>query len=405
MVLCVAGAGAPFAMAGTFADTPITQRHADVTRERAADAPRKEEDQKLVDGWPMYRTDRGQEAFNAAMATLKVTEGEAPSSSTFKGCATLHCHLILPEIDKRGWIPPGRLWVSPNEYVLIVRSPRGPRGKRKSYRLRSKRNMKLFVFHEFHNSTRNTDVYDTISAHKRSVFVPFYLGKEGVDARGRKFVVIVQTAPYNVVSRHVSNHGNRGTGVEIAKNKWEKLTPVQEKAGLVLASIVKKKAPQLRVIHHRHKEGLPMLRAYKRRVAALRKAGNAPKLRLPFVPSSPKRVARVTAQLGELITRQGVKRIVRVAKTKPLVRKVRKVKIVAVPAPTQARLTTASRSGNNTVAPKTVVASRLPQPVAVRVPAPTLVASGTLRGLRPATKPTLTIKSLIERIFAESPQQ
>ncbi len=381
--------------AAGLSNVPITQRHANITREQAKGSPKKEAEQKIVNGWPMYRTNRGQEAFNAAMATMKATQGTVPSAKVFNGCEDLHCHLLLPKIDKAGWIAPGRVWVSPKEYVLIVRSPRAKR--RKSYRRRSRNNMKLFVFHEFHNSTRNTDVYDTISAHKFSVFVPFYLGKEGVDAYGRKFVVIVQVAPYDVVSRHVSNHGNRGSGVEIAKNKWEKLSPVQEKAGLVLTSIVTQKAPWLRVIHHRHKEGLPMLRAHKRRIAALRKVRRAPKVTLPFVPLASKQVRLVKADLGELITRKGVKRLVRVAKAKPVARSiartVRKVRTIAVPAPKMVKAPVKRAA--------VAVANTAPVPTTSSVPAPELVASGTVRGMRPQEKPALTMQSLIDSIFAE----
>src|SRR5262245_2833610 len=45
---------------------PIKSRNLDVLREEATQLPRGEEDQAVVDGWPLYRTRRGQEAFNDA---------------------------------------------------------------------------------------------------------------------------------------------------------------------------------------------------------------------------------------------------------------------------------------------------------------------------------------------------
>ena len=160
---------------------PVKDRNIDVSREGATKAPRSEDDQALVDGWPLYRTERGQAAFNDAMATLKATDHAAPASGAFKGCEGLQCNLSLPVLGADGWIPPGRLWVSPTEYVLFVHSPRLRDGQ--SYRRRASRDMRYFVFHEFHNSTRNTDPFDTISSHSGSVFVSFYMSKQWTDAK------------------------------------------------------------------------------------------------------------------------------------------------------------------------------------------------------------------------------
>ncbi|MGI9405687.1 MAG: hypothetical protein ACR2O4_04895 [Hyphomicrobiaceae bacterium] len=284
--------------------TPITQRHVGITREQAAEMPDREADQALVDGWPLYRTERGQEAFNHAMAALRATEGDAPSASAFAKCSNLNCRLLLPKLTSRGWIPSGRIWVSPSDYVLIVHSPR--RAGRKSDRRRSRKRMRYFVFHEFHNSTRNTDVYDTISAHRRSVFVPFYLGKPGIDATGRRFVVVVQVAPHNIVSRHAGNFGHAGPGIEVAKNRWEKLAQLQAQAGVLVATIVKAAEPQLRVVRHRGAEGRPMLRAYQRRLAVLKAKSRRPKVRLPFTPASKAQVARATGAITDVIRFDGV---------------------------------------------------------------------------------------------------
>ena len=107
---------------------PIVERHVDVSRGRATERPRSEGDQAVVDGWPLYRTERGQAAFNAAMATLAATDFKPPVAAAFKGCTDLDCELELPRIGADGWIPAGRLWVSPSEYVLIAHSPR-PRSR------------------------------------------------------------------------------------------------------------------------------------------------------------------------------------------------------------------------------------------------------------------------------------
>ena len=104
--------------------SPIKNRHIGASRAAATLLPRSEADQALVDNWPMYRTERGQTAFNDAMATLKATEGPVPSAQAFKGCAGLECNVTLPAIGADGWLQPGRIWVSPAEYVLIAHSPR-----------------------------------------------------------------------------------------------------------------------------------------------------------------------------------------------------------------------------------------------------------------------------------------
>ena len=119
--------------------------------------------------------------------------------------------------------------------------------------------MRVFVLHEFHNATRNTDVYDTISSHRGSVFTAFYLSKPQRDANDHIFAVLVQVAPYDVVSRHAANFGNRGPGIEVAKNFGEPLSPIQAKAGIVIATIIKRAVPHIRVVHHRGVEGLSLI--------------------------------------------------------------------------------------------------------------------------------------------------
>jgi hypothetical protein len=284
--------------------TPITDRNVELTRELATQHPKKEADQAIVDGWPLYRTERGQEAFNHAMATLKATEGASPPPGAFKGCSNLFCHLRLPRLRSNGWIPAGRIWVSPKQYVLIVHSSR--HGDGRPFRRRSRRSMKYFVFHEFHNSTRNTDLYDTISAHNRSVFVPFYMGKQGLDAKGRAYVVVVQVAPHNVVSRHAVNYGSAGPGIEVAKNYTDRLARLQAKAGILIASIVIAAEPHLKAVRHRGSEGRPMLRAFKRRRLMLRSKRRFRSVALPFIPAAPRQVARATGALSELVARKSL---------------------------------------------------------------------------------------------------
>lgn len=304
--LALAAAVACPASAQTFPHPPaqdslrIKDRHLETQRKgAAAELPRSEGDQAIVDGWPLYRTERGQEAFNDAMATLKATDSASPAPRAFGGCMALECNLSLPTIGADGWIPAGRIWVSPTEYVLIVHSPRLRDGA--SYRRRSQRDMRYFVFHEFLNSTHNTDPYDTISAHSGSVFVPLYMSKQWIDARGRRFVIVVQVAPYDVVSLHATDKGSAGPGMEVAKNTSDELQPLQALAGILIATISKAASPQLAVVHHRGVEGLPMLNAYKRRLAILRDQPRAPTVALPFMPAHPERVARATASLHDLI--------------------------------------------------------------------------------------------------------
>jgi len=395
--------------AAALVSVPITQRHADVTRELATERPHKEEDQKIVDGWPMYRTDRGQEAFNRAMATMAATDQANPPKSAFRGCRNLACRLKLPKLTRRGWIPEGRLWVSPREYVLFVQSPRS-----KKFRRRSKRTMKYFIFHEFHNSTRNTDVYDTVSAHKRSVFVPFYLGKEGKDAAGNSYVVVIQTAPHNVISRHASNLGSRGPGIEVAKNKWEKLTRLQASGGLATAAIVEKSEPQLKMLPHRFDEGKPMLNAYRKRLKLIRKTPRNSAVRLPFVPARSRKIARAKVELGALISRKGVTRI---ARKKPR-RKTTRVAAVRPAKKTQSAK--AIRTVRKASLPKRKTASRLtfrvpaPRPAVTvatvfRVPAPQRAALPQPTTSKAAATPKQdemkSIQQLIERILSENDPQ
>jgi hypothetical protein len=282
---------------------PVKTRNIDVSRERATEQPLCEGDQAIVDGWPLYRTERGQAAFNDAMATLKATDGAAPAPEAFRGCADLACSLALPSIGADGWIPPGRLWISPAEYVLFVHSPR--LGEGQTYRRRVNAAMKYFVLHEFHSSTRNTDPFDTISSHGGSVFVPLYMSKQWTDAQGRRFVMVVQVAPYDVVSIHASNKGSAGPGMEVAKNMSERLEPLQGMAGILVATIVKAAAPPLEVVNHHAAEGLAMLDAYQKRLANLRSRAGAPSVRLPFVPAVARRNAAAIARFEELILRRG----------------------------------------------------------------------------------------------------
>ncbi len=285
------------------AHEPFKGRHIDAPRDEANKNPRSEGDQTLVEGWPLYRNERGQAAFNAAMATLKATDGPVPSAQAFKGCAALECSISLPRLTSEGWLQPGRIWVSPSEYVLVVHSPRLREGQ--SYRRRSNRGMQYFVFHEFHNSSRNTDLYDTLASHKGSVFVPLYMSKTATDAKGRRFVVVVQVAPHDVVSVHATNMGSAGPGIEVAKNASDATEPLQNLAGILVATIVKTAAPRLKVVNHRGDEGLPMLEAYETRLARIRARSGASSFALPFVPAQEQRVAAASGKLDDLILRPG----------------------------------------------------------------------------------------------------
>ena len=287
----------------------ITSRHIGASRTRATQTPRSEGDQAIVDGWPLYRTERGQTAFNDTMATLKATDGQAPAAEAFKGCANLECNLTLPAITQSGWIPAGRIWVSPSEYVLFAHSPRGRANGR-----HAQRSMRYFVYHEFHNSSRNVDPYDTISSHSGSVYVPLYMSKQATDARGRQFVVVLQIAPYDVISIHDSSRGSAGPGMEVAKNVTDTLEPLQAKAGVLVGVIIKAAAPQIRVVNHGGNEGLPMLNAYEQRLSALRARANAPAVSLPFVPATAPRIAAASASIDDLILRRGASPRIPVAK-------------------------------------------------------------------------------------------
>lgn len=291
---------------------PIASRNLWMPREQATQSPLSEADQAIVDGWRLYRTQRGQEAFNHAMATLEATDGLPPAARDFKGCTDLRCHLVLPALTSDGWIPAGRLWVSPKRYVLIVHSPRD--GGERAFRRRSRRAMRYFIFHEFHNQTRNTDPYDTISAHRRSVFVPFYMSKPQTDAHGNEFVTVIQVAPHNVASRHATNLGHAGPGLEVANNYGDRLRTLQAYAGILVAMIVKQAEPRLEVVRHRGIEGLPMLRAYYQRRAAVRDNPSAPRVRLPFIAAAKSKVARAAAPLTQLLAVDGLPRFANVPK-------------------------------------------------------------------------------------------
>lgn len=203
-----------------------------------------------------------------------------------------------------GWAQAGRIWVSPSEYVLFVHSPR-QRGSQ-NYRRRPASAMRYFVFHEFHNSSRNTDAFDTISSHSGAVFVPFYMSKPVIDAHGRRFVMVIQTAPYDVASIHATNYGSAGAGIEVARNVMDSVEPLQNFAGILIATIAKTRAPKLRVVNHRGAEGQPMLAAYERRISALQaRAASAP-VALPYVAAAPQRLLVSAANIDDVITRRGM---------------------------------------------------------------------------------------------------
>jgi len=286
------------------ASVPIKERNLGVSREEANKLPRAENDQTLQDGWPLYRNERGQQAFNDAMATLKATDTAPPSPEAFKRCPRLDCNLVLPALVSGGFIPAGRMWVAPSEYVLFVTSHRNPDGR--AYARNSRRDMRYFVFHEFHNSSRNTDAYDTVASHRRHVFVPFYMTKQGTDARGNKFVVVIQVAPYDVDSVHATNWGSAGPGIEVAKNSADELQPLQALAGILVATFVKNAAPQLKVVNHGGNEGRPMLEAYEERLERLGGRRDVARSSLPFIAASEHRLATASARLEDLIRRPGL---------------------------------------------------------------------------------------------------
>ncbi len=293
-----AAPGADGTSAASPTAVPIVARHIGVPRDQANRFPTREEDQAIVEGWPMYRTERGQEAFNHAMATLRATEGPSPDPRAFAGCQRLRCPIAVPRIGSSGWIPPGRLWLSPDRYILFVQSRRPGLNQR-----RPPSQMRIFVFHEFHNSTRNTDVFDTISAHRGSVFTPFYMSKAARDAEGRTFVTVVQVAPFDVVSRHATNHGNLGPGIEVAKNYRDQLEPIQSDAGIVIGHMISEASPALRFVHHRGIEGLPMLRAYQRWVQSVGTSKRTERVKLPFTPADRPDIATAAGTFETLLRR------------------------------------------------------------------------------------------------------
>ena len=193
--------------------------------------------------------------------------------------------------------------MSPSQYVLIAHSPRLAEGK--TYRRRTWRKMEYFVFHEFNNSARNADPFDTISSHSGEVFVPLYMSKERLDARGRRFVTIVQTAPYDVVSIHATNMDSNGPGMEVAKNAGDEMEPLQGLAGIVIAAMIKNAAPHLEVVNHHDVEGLPMLQAYESRLERLKTRPAAATVTLPYYPAAPEKVASAAGQLPELLKGYG----------------------------------------------------------------------------------------------------
>ena len=294
-----------FAQTGSIGAVAIKQRHLGAEREAANKKPRSEADQTIVDGWPLYRNERGQTAFNDAMATLAATDVVAPSVDVFKGCADLQCALTLPRMRADGWLQPGRLWLSPQSYVLIAHSHR--EADPTDYDRRSRRQMRYFVFHEFHNSSRNVDIYDTIASHRRSVFVPFYMSRAKIDAKGRRFVIVMQVAPYDVDSIHATNLGSAGPGIEVARNASDPVEPLQNYAGIIVAAIVKQTAPHLKVVNHRGAEGRPMLEAYEARADRLEGRTTGVRVTLPFTPASNDRMATAKARLADLVLPPGAR--------------------------------------------------------------------------------------------------
>ena len=161
--------------------------------------------------------------------------------------------------------------------------------------------MRYFVFHEFHNSTGNTDPYDNVSLQNRRVFVTYYLSKTFRDAQGRRIVVLIQVALYDVRSMHASNRNSAGPGIEVVKNRSGRLLSLLAKAGIVIATMIKRSAPQLRVVHHRRSEGRPMLRAFFERVRTFFTVGKRTRITLPFQVAHPRKIRTAKADLVSLI--------------------------------------------------------------------------------------------------------
>jgi hypothetical protein len=115
------------------------------------------------------------------------------------------------------------------------------------------------------------------------------------------------------VSVHATNYGSAGPGVEVAKNMTDDLQPLQARAGIVLAHIVKRASPNLRVVNHRGREGASMLRGYEHWVEARREDRNQRSVALPFQPASASRVAAVRGELADLIFTPGRSRRLAIA--------------------------------------------------------------------------------------------
>jgi hypothetical protein len=165
--------------------------------------------------------------------------------------------------------------------------------------------MEHLVFHEFINSSRNVDPYDTISSHDEEVFVPFYMSKTRTDARGRSFVVVVQVAPYDVISVHATNLGSAGPGIEVAKNAGEELEGLQALGGIAVAGMIKGAAPHLDVVNHRGEEGLPMLEAYEGRLKRIARRPSSSSITLPFTPADAIRMTLADERLEQIVLRPG----------------------------------------------------------------------------------------------------
>ncbi|MEO1719464.1 MAG: hypothetical protein AAFR23_04445, partial [Pseudomonadota bacterium] len=101
-------------------------------------------------------------------------------------------------------------------------------------------------------------------------------------------------------------------GIEVAKNVRDQLQRLQAEAGILVATIVKRAEPQLRVVRHRGREGLPMLAAYRARKTMRDTNGRGAWLRLPFAAALPARVSRVRLPLNALLsTGRATRRVAR----------------------------------------------------------------------------------------------
>ena len=281
----------------------IKDRHLDTPRKGAtAELPRSEGDQAVVEGWPLYRTERGQEAFNHAMATLRATDSASPAPRAFGGCVGLECNLSLPAIGADGSIPAGRIWISPTDYVLIVHSPR----LREARATAAAPSATCATSCSTSSSTARTTPIPTHHLRPQRQRVRAPLHGQTMDRRPRPALRHRRAGrPLRRRQPAPTDKGSAGPGIEVAKNTSDELQPLQALAGVLIATIAKVASPQLAVVHHRGVEGLPMLNAYKRRLAILREQPGAPTVALPFMPAHPERVARAASLHNLIAPRDG----------------------------------------------------------------------------------------------------